>query len=132
MGRIIHDGGSYRILHREGTRRMLVRIDGALLEAEPTTDLDAAIDTLHARTLGKQQLFLDLRNCPHATAPAVASLLRWVRLVREAPPEQRYRIVVRPGSEHPWQRSTLINLGRYAGDVMEITGDTAEEPSVGE
>jgi hypothetical protein len=132
MSRIIHDGGSYRILHQEGTRRMHVRIDGALLEREPTTELDAAIDTLHERTVGKQRLSLDLRNCPYATAPAVGALLRWVTLLRAIPPQRRYRLVILSNDEHTWQRTTLVNLCRYAGDCVEITREAAEDPSIGD
>ncbi len=127
MASILFDGGSFRVIQKEGSRRMMIRIEGGLLVEDPADELNDAIDLIHQRSLGKEALLLDLRNCVYADATALKSLVRWVDLLRETPEGQRYNLVFVSEPDHAWQRSSLRNLVRYSGSLTDIRVQAAAE-----
>lgn len=120
MASILFDGGSFRVIQKEGSRRMMIRVEGGLLVEEPADELNDALDLIHQRSLGKEALMLDLRNCVYADSVALKSLLRWVEQLKETPEDQRYKLVFVSEPDHAWQRTSLRNLVRHAGSLADI------------
>ena len=124
MMRIVHDGGSFRVLREEGGAH--VRIDGTV---GPEADEDGLVDTIemiHRDSLGRDHLDLDLQGVPYMSAVGLRVLLHWIRRITDETPDQRYRIVSLSNPDHAWQRSSLRNLARVAGDLLEIEAVGAE------
>ena len=124
MLRIVHDGGSFRVLREEGEAR--VRIDGVV---GPEADEDGLIETIeviHRDTLGQDRLELDLRGVPYMSAVGLRVLLHWIELLNSEMSAPRYQIIALANPEHDWQRTSLRNLSRIAGDVLEIRTDSTE------
>jgi len=116
--RIVHDGGSFRV-HREagGVR---VRIEGVVGHEADEDGLVATFDALHREALGGDRLELDLVGVPHMSAVGLRALLHWVRRIAGEEPRRRYTLVLLSNPDHPWQRTSLRNLARIAGDTLQI------------
>ena len=129
MFRILHDGGSYRVLEAEQGRPVHYRIDGQIHEREPGTELLAAIERMHTSGLGRGLVELDVRNLAFVNAVGLKALVRWVQLMQGATSLERYRLRIQPDFEHGWQRTSLRDLARLAGPVLELVSEEREEPS---
>ncbi len=130
MYRILHDGGSYRVLQDEAPGAVRYRIDGQVVEAGPADELNAAVDRMHASGLGRDRVELDLRHATYVDGTGLQALVRWVQLIGEATRLERYRLIVQPSFEHDWQRSSLRDWARYAGpERVELVGDAPAPPA---
>jgi len=129
MFRILHDGGSYRVLEAEQGRPVHYRIDGQIHEREPGTELLAVIERMHTSGLGRGLVELDVRNLAFVNAVGLKALVRWVQLMQGATSLERYRLRIQPDFEHGWQRTSLRDLARLAGPVLELVSEERDEPA---
>ena len=127
MFRILHDGGSYRVLEAEQERPVSYRIDGQVIEPEPGTELFAVIERMHTSGLGRGLVELDVRNLTHVNAVGLKALVRWIQLLQGTTSLERYRLQIQPDFEHGWQRTSLRDLARLAGPVLELAGEQSDE-----
>lgn len=129
MFRILHDGGSYRVLEAEQGRPVHYRIDGQIHEREPGTELLAVIERMHTSGLGRGLVELDIHNLAFVNSVGLKALVRWVQLLQGATSLERYRLRIQPDFEHGWQRTSLRDLARLAGPVLELMGEERDEPA---
>lgn len=120
MFRVIHDGGTFRILREEHPDGRKVRLDG-IVDRLPD-DLFEVVGAIHREASGRAWVELDLRNLQFMSTEGLRGLVRWVRLVRETPVVDRYRLVVLPGWDHDWQTSSVKNLQRWGRGLLEVEG----------
>jgi len=120
---IVHDGGSFRVLREEN--EACVRIDGVVGPEADEAGLVGALEAIHREFAGCARLQLDLRSVPHMSAVGLRAMLHWLKQIAGEDPPQRYRIVALSDPQHAWQRTSLRNLARLAGDTFEIEENAA-------
>jgi hypothetical protein len=118
--RIIHDGGSFRILREEHVVGRKVRLEG-IVDTAPA-ELFEAVDAIHHEAFGCAWVEIDLGQLQFMSAEGLRALVHWVRLIREQEHADRYKLLVLPGWDHDWQRSAVQNLARWGRGLLEIEG----------
>ena len=120
MFRVIHDGGTFRVLREEFPEGRRVRIEG-IVDHVPG-DLIEAVGAIHREAAQCAWVELDLRSLQFMSTEGLRALVHWVRLIRETALAERYRLVVTPGWDHDWQVSSVKNLERWGRGVVAVEG----------
>ena len=84
--------------------------------------LEALIQRLHGQleAQGQRTVRVDLRQLEFMSAASFTSLVSWLSLVHELPPERRYQIRFQLNPLIRWQQRSLGALSCFATDVVAI------------